>query len=360
MKRFEFDSLYRFAAVPDEILRDKATTEALTSQVDADRHPSQPKRSGAANLGPGPTAIANECNDRNVATCASGAAAVLSLKAAAQSAPARRAAQGSIVLKSSCCFRRQAVAPATKSRSIARYARRTISRRTFMAFGGLALAGMLSLAQAAPVSFEVPLVSAQQVPPVQTPGSGSAKLTYDPSRCEGFGGPGHECRNRSCLGPNTIGLVNLTDGITLSASGALETDAFAAGGIGVVSQSGGILGATLSRATAAGIGLSKLVSTSNEADLDMADFVDYLIEDAGASARPLLSVALSPRAFVARHRRSDVGNRAVYGRTARSRTVSRGCASCSGCGKAGRRVQDRTLGIGRALGGLAYRCARGL
>jgi len=30
MKRFEFDSLYRFAAVPDEILRDKAATEALT------------------------------------------------------------------------------------------------------------------------------------------------------------------------------------------------------------------------------------------------------------------------------------------------------------------------------------------
>ena len=37
MKRFEFDSLYRFAAVPEEILRNKATTEALISQVDAFR-----------------------------------------------------------------------------------------------------------------------------------------------------------------------------------------------------------------------------------------------------------------------------------------------------------------------------------
>lgn len=53
------------------------------------------------------------------------------------------------------------------------------SRRVFMAFGGLALAGMLSLAQAAPVSFDVPLTGAQQVPPVQTSGSGSASLTYD-------------------------------------------------------------------------------------------------------------------------------------------------------------------------------------
>ena len=55
----------------------------------------------------------------------------------------------------------------------------SISRRAFVAFGGLALAGVLSLAQAAPVSFEVPLTGAQQVPPVQTSGSGSAKLTYD-------------------------------------------------------------------------------------------------------------------------------------------------------------------------------------
>ncbi|MDM0107163.1 acetate--CoA ligase family protein [Variovorax sp. J22R24] len=81
------------------------------------------------------------------------------------------------------------------------------------------------------------------------------------------------------LGPNTIGLVNLTDGIVLSASGALEMEHFHAGAIGVVSQSGGILGALLSRASARGIGLSKLVSTSNEMDLELADFVDALVDD---------------------------------------------------------------------------------
>ena len=81
------------------------------------------------------------------------------------------------------------------------------------------------------------------------------------------------------LGPNTIGLVNLTDNIVLSASGALEMDHFPVGSIGVVSQSGGILGALLSRAAARGVGLSKLVSTSNEVDLDLSDFVDYLADD---------------------------------------------------------------------------------
>jgi acyl-CoA synthetase (NDP forming) len=89
--------------------------------------------------------------------------------------------------------------------------------------------------------------------------------------------------NMRLLGPNTIGLVNLTDRITLSATGALELEDFEAGSIGVVSQSGGILGALLSRAAARGIGLSKLISTSNEADLDMADFIDHLADDEATS-----------------------------------------------------------------------------
>jgi acetate---CoA ligase (ADP-forming) len=81
------------------------------------------------------------------------------------------------------------------------------------------------------------------------------------------------------LGPNTIGLVNLSDGIVLSASGALEMNRFQVGNIGVVSQSGGILGSLLSRAAARGIGLSKLISTSNEMDLGLADFIDALVDD---------------------------------------------------------------------------------
>lgn len=85
--------------------------------------------------------------------------------------------------------------------------------------------------------------------------------------------------NMRLLGPNTIGLVNLTDRITLSASGALEIKDLPAGNIAVISQSGGILGALLSRAAARGIGFSKLVSTSNEADLEVADILDYLIDD---------------------------------------------------------------------------------
>ena len=81
------------------------------------------------------------------------------------------------------------------------------------------------------------------------------------------------------LGPNTIGLVNITDRIVLSASGALEMDHFLSGAISLVSQSGGILGSLLARASARGIGLSKMISTSNEVDLELADFIDWLVDD---------------------------------------------------------------------------------
>lgn len=133
------------------------------------------------------------------------------------------------------------------------------------------------------------------------------------------------------LGPNTIGVVNLTDGIPLSASGALAMNQFTAGGISLVSQSGGILGSLLSHAAARRIGHSKLVSTGNEADLDLADFLDWLADDpdtkvialyveairdaaefraaalkAGRAGKPIVAFKVG---------RSDAGSRAVVSHT---------------------------------------------
>lgn len=55
------------------------------------------------------------------------------------------------------------------------------SRREMLALVPIAWAGSTALALAAPMSLEVPLTGAQQVPPVQTAGSGTAHLTYDPA-----------------------------------------------------------------------------------------------------------------------------------------------------------------------------------
>ena len=54
-----------------------------------------------------------------------------------------------------------------------------VSRRALLALTPLALVGSMSVALAAPMSFSVALNGAQQVPPVTTPGTGTASLTYD-------------------------------------------------------------------------------------------------------------------------------------------------------------------------------------
>ena len=86
--------------------------------------------------------------------------------------------------------------------------------------------------------------------------------------------------NMRILGPNTIGAMDLKKRIVLSASGALESDHLPAGGVSIASQSGGILGALLSRGAARGIGLAKLASTGNELDIDIADLIAYYAQDA--------------------------------------------------------------------------------
>ncbi len=82
------------------------------------------------------------------------------------------------------------------------------------------------------------------------------------------------------LGPNTIGMVNVADGTALSASIALELDELPKGGAAVVSQSGGMLGSLLSRGAAHGLGFSKLIATGNEADIDVCDAIEFLLDDA--------------------------------------------------------------------------------
>ena len=49
--------------------------------------------------------------------------------------------------------------------------------------------------------------------------------------------------------------------------------------VGVIAQSGGIGFALYNRGKAAGLGFSYVISTGNEADLTMADFLDYMVED---------------------------------------------------------------------------------
>ncbi|MBV1788660.1 acetate--CoA ligase family protein [Marinobacterium sp. D7] len=155
------------------------------------------------------------------------------------------------------------------------------------------------------------------------------------------------------LGPNTIGLVNLSARIPLSASGALEVSDLPAGHVAVVSQSGGILGALLSRAAGRGIGLSSLISTSNEVDLEVSDFIDYLVDDENTKVIALyLESIRNPQRFreVALRAR-EAGKPLVVFKIGRSEAGASAASSHTGALAGEDRVYDaffRELGVIRA------------
>jgi acyl-CoA synthetase (NDP forming) len=180
----------------------------------------------------------------------------------------------------------------------------------------------------------------------------------------GFGEAGDEGRRRQqelkeaagsmrLLGPNTIGLVNVSDKIMLSASGAMELAEFPAGNIALVSQSGGILGSLLSRAAARGIGFSKLVATGNEADLDVTDIVEHLLDDEATAVIALYLEGLrNPvrfRAVAARAAR--IGKPIVAFKVGRSESGVRSAVSHTGALAGADRIYDaffKQTGVVRA------------
>ena len=81
------------------------------------------------------------------------------------------------------------------------------------------------------------------------------------------------------VGPNSIGTVSTDPAVALTANAAFAVETLRAGNWAVVSQSGSLIGALLSRADARGIGFSRLISVGNEVDLAVGEIADLLVDD---------------------------------------------------------------------------------
>ncbi len=82
------------------------------------------------------------------------------------------------------------------------------------------------------------------------------------------------------LGPNCLGLTNMDCGLVASFSNAFEGErTFGRGAISFVSQSGAMGAALFVQAQSEGIGVSRFISTGNEAALEFTDFVESLTDD---------------------------------------------------------------------------------
>lgn len=134
------------------------------------------------------------------------------------------------------------------------------------------------------------------------------------------------------VGPNCLGIVNVAHRLALSAALVLRSDDLLGGNAVILSQSGAMSALFTHRAFDRGMGLRYVVSTGNEVDLELSDFIDYVVEDPDVSVIGLFIEGVrNPRGFLEaidkawqadklvvalKVGRSEVGARAAHSHTA--------------------------------------------
>jgi acyl-CoA synthetase (NDP forming) len=86
------------------------------------------------------------------------------------------------------------------------------------------------------------------------------------------------------LGPNCMGLIVPHHRMPLCSSVVLDTDRLPTGEIAMISQSGALMVSVFDRASTDGIGFRHCVSLGNQADLEICDFLEFMVEDPGTRA----------------------------------------------------------------------------
>lgn len=79
------------------------------------------------------------------------------------------------------------------------------------------------------------------------------------------------------VGPNSVGVVNVSEGVVPTISQYFDRPDIAAGSLALVSQSGAFGTALLAQAEAEGLSFGYFVSSGNEIDLEFSDFGSYLL-----------------------------------------------------------------------------------
>lgn len=150
-------------------------------------------------------------------------------------------------------------------------------------------------------------------------------------------------------GPNTAGFVNVTENMVGSISMVCAINPFRRGPIAFVTQSGALGGSMLGRAMEQGIGFSHWVSTGNEADIDAAEYIDYLIDQADVHVIALFleGVRNGPAFLAAARKAATAGKPIVVYKTGISEVAAAAAASHTGALAGSDRIFD---GICRQFG----------
>ena len=131
------------------------------------------------------------------------------------------------------------------------------------------------------------------------------------------------------VGPNCLGFTNNVDGLSLHMLHAQQARRWQSGtrpGVAFVGQSGGMIGHMQRAAEGRRMTVSYVVTTGNEAGLDLADFAEFLVEDAHTSTIVLYAEQIRrPAAFMAACERARAAKKPVIllhpGRSAKARVA---------------------------------------
>ena len=107
--------------------------------------------------------------------------------------------------------------------------------------------------------------------------SGFSEVGEDGAKLERELVQAFRAKNIRMVGPNSVGIVNLGNGLVATISQAFDRTDFPKGDVALVSQSGAFGTALVARGQQEGLGFRFFISTGNEADLQFADLARSLI-----------------------------------------------------------------------------------
>jgi acyl-CoA synthetase (NDP forming) len=132
------------------------------------------------------------------------------------------------------------------------------------------------------------------------------------------------------LGPNCIGYANHVDGFAVAFAGVSRIPRVEPGrtdAVAIVGQSGGLANHLRLGLLARGVPVSYNVSTGNEMDLGLGDFVDYFVADAATRVIMIYAEHIrDPQAFLAAAHRAGLAEKPIVmihpGRSARAKDAA--------------------------------------
>lgn len=136
--------------------------------------------------------------------------------------------------------------------------------------------------------------------------------------------------NLRLMGPNSLGFINFTDRVHAWTTPVRAPSR--AAGVAIVSQSGATAYFLAELAWQQDVGLSVVAATGNEADLDAASFLDYLVDDPHTRAIALfIETVRQPARFLAAARRAfDAGKPVVVLKVGSSEATSQAAVAHTG------------------------------